>query len=39
MLAEDRFTRADAYEWSVTIQDANGAMLKRMRSRERRVRP
>jgi hypothetical protein len=38
MLAEDRFTSADAYEWSVTIQDAKGAMLKRMRGHERRVR-
>jgi hypothetical protein len=38
MLTEDRFTSADAYEWSVTIQDAKGAMLTRMRGRERRVR-
>lgn len=38
MLVEDRFTSVDAYEWSVTIQDAKGAMLTRMRGRERRVR-
>lgn len=39
MLAEDRFISADAYEWSITIQDANGTTLKHMRGRERRVRP
>lgn len=38
ILTDDRFTSADAYEWSITIQDAKGAMLTRMRGRERRVR-
>lgn len=38
MLAEDRFTSADAYEWSVTIQDANGVTLTRMRGQEHRAR-
>lgn len=39
MLAEDRFTSADAYEWSVTIQDAKGTLLQRMRGRAQRIRP
>jgi hypothetical protein len=38
MLAEDRFTSVDAYEWSVTIQDAKGTLLQRMRGRAHRVR-
>src|SRR5688572_10655422 len=38
MLAEDRFISADAYEWSITVQDAQGTVLSRLRGRERRVR-
>jgi hypothetical protein len=38
MLAEDRFTSVDSYEWSIIIQDAKGAVLTRMRGQERRVR-
>jgi hypothetical protein len=38
MLAEDRFVSADAYEWSITVQDAQGTVLSRLRGRERRVR-
>lgn len=38
MLAEDRFTSVDAYEWSITVQDTKGTVLTRMRGRQRRVR-
>jgi hypothetical protein len=38
MLAEDRFTSADTYEWTITIQDPNGATLTSMHGLERRVR-
>jgi hypothetical protein len=38
MLAEDRFTGPDAYQWTITVQDMKGAMLTRMIGRERRVR-
>jgi hypothetical protein len=37
MLAEDRFLDRDTYEWSITIQDGAGKMLRRMHAREHRV--
>lgn len=37
MLAEDRFSGCDAYEWSITVQDSAGKILTRMHGRERRV--
>lgn len=38
MLSEDHFVSADAYDWTITVQDAQGALLSRTRGRERRVR-
>lgn len=37
LLAEDRFIDDDTYEWSITISDASGKILTRMRAREQRV--
>lgn len=39
MLTEDRFLGADAYQWSITIQDSKQATLMRTQGKERRVRP
>jgi hypothetical protein len=38
MLSEDHFVSADAYDWTITVQDAQGALLSRTRGRQRRVR-
>lgn len=38
MLSEDHFLSADAYEWTITVTDAQGALLSRTHGRERRVR-
>ena len=37
MLAEDRFTGPDTYEWTITVEDGSGKVLTRMHGRERRV--
>jgi hypothetical protein len=38
MLAEDHFLGADAYLWTITLQDSKRATLMRTQGKERRVR-
>jgi hypothetical protein len=39
MLKDDHFLSADAYQWTITVQDSKRATLVRTQGKERRIRP